>query len=74
MDLVAKEDRDFVSEVVVLDSDSWVERDEREKEVKEERSRAQRRGGVKQKFADTLKNVASVARRSPSLHSLKRFF
>jgi len=73
LNLVAKEDRDFVSEVVVLDSDSWVERDEREKEVKEERPRAQRRGSVKKKFADTLENVASVARRSPSLHSLKRF-
>ena len=64
------EDPDFVSEVVVLDTDSWAEREEREREVKEGRPRPQRRGSVKKKFADTLENVA---RRSPSLHSLKRF-
>jgi len=60
-------DPTFVSEVVVLDTDSW---GEREKEVKEDRSKLQRRGSVKKKFADTLENVA---RKSPSLSSLKRF-
>ncbi|KAF9649486.1 hypothetical protein BDM02DRAFT_3186246 [Thelephora ganbajun] len=61
------EDPAFVSEVVVLGTDSW---DEREREVKEDRPKSQRRGSVKKKFADTLENVA---RKSPSLSSLKRF-
>ena len=61
------EDPAFVSEVVVLDTDSW---GDREKEVKEDRPKSQRRGSVKKKLADTLENVA---RKSPSLPSLKRF-
>ena len=61
------EDSTFVSEVVVLDADTW---EEREREAKEERPKPQRRGSVKKKLADTLENVA---RKSPSLHSLKRF-
>ena len=64
------EDSDFVSEVVVLDADSWCEREEKEKELREDRPKPQRRGSVKKKFADTLENVA---RKSPSLPSLKRF-
>ena len=63
------EDPDFVSEVVVLDADSWGNR-ERGREMKEDRPKSQRRGSVKKKFADTLENVA---RKSPSLPSLKRF-
>ena len=59
------EDTPYVSELLVLDKGSWGEG-----EVKEERPKPQRRGSVKKKFADTLENVA---RRSPSLHSLKRF-
>jgi hypothetical protein len=59
----------FVSEVVLFDADSWGGR-EREREVKEDRPKPQRRGSMKKKLADTLENVA---RRSPSLHSLKRF-
>ena len=55
------DDQTFVSEVVVLG--------EGEMET-EERPKPQRRGSVKKKLADTLENVA---RRSPSLHSLKRF-
>jgi hypothetical protein len=61
------EDSLFVSEVVVLDKESL---DERGRGMKEERPKPQRRGSVKKKLADTLENVA---RRSPSLHSLKRF-
>lgn len=61
------EDTTFVSEVVVLDADVW---EERERESKEDRPKPQRRGSVKKKLTDTLENVA---RRSPSLHSLKRF-
>lgn len=61
------EDSAFVSEVVVLDAESW---GEREREIKEGRPKTQRRGSVKKKFTDTLE---SVVRRSPSLHSLKRF-
>ena len=61
------DDTTFVSEVVVLDADSW---EEREREVRGGRPKVQRRGSVKKKLADTLENVA---RRSPSLHSLKRF-
>ena len=61
------EDPAFVSEVVVLDKESW---GEEEREAKEERAKPQRRGSVKKKFADTLENVA---RKSPSLPSLKRF-
>ena len=38
--------------------------------MKEDRPKPQRRGSVKKKFADTLENVA---RKSPSLPSLKRF-
>ena len=65
------EDPAFVSEVVVLDTDSWGEREkERERELKEDRPKTQRRGSVKKKLADTLENVA---RKSPSLPSLKRF-
>lgn len=56
------EDSTFVTEVVVLDTDSWGER--------EERPKPQRRGSVKKKFTDTLE---SVVKRSPSLHSLRRF-
>ena len=52
----------FVSEVVVLDKESRAEG--------EERPKPQRRGSVKKKLADTLENVA---RKSPSLSSLKRF-
>ena len=64
-------DPTFVSEVVVLDADSRGEREKgREREVKEDRPKPQRRGSVKKKFADTLENVA---RKSPSLPSLKRF-
>ena len=61
------EDQAFVSEVVVVDKELM---GEGESEVKEERSKSQRRGSVKKKFADTLENVA---RKSPSLHSLRRF-
>ena len=61
------EDSAFVSEVVVVDRDSWAER---EREAKEDRPKPQRRGSVKKKLADTLE---SVVKRSPSLHSLKRF-
>ena len=63
------EDPAFVSEVVVLDVDSWGDR-EKERDVKEDRPKSQRRGSVKKKLADTLENVA---RKSPSLPSLKRF-
>ena len=61
------EDQAFVSEVVVLDDKELLGEGEREKE---ERPKPQRRGSVKKKFADTLENVA---RKSPSLHSLRRF-
>jgi len=62
------EDSPFVSEVVVLDTDSWGER-EREREAREDRPKPQRRGSVRKKFAETLESV----RKSPSLPSLKRF-
>ena len=61
------EDSPYISEVVVLDADAW---EQREREVRGDRPKAQRRGSVKKKFADTLENVV---KRSPSLHSLKRF-
>ena len=61
------EDSAFVSEVVVLDTESW---GEREREAKEDRPKPQRRGSVKKKLADTLENVA---RKSPSLPTMKRF-
>ena len=61
------EDSVYVSEVVVLDADSW---EERGRYSTEGRPKPQRRGSVKKKFADTLE---SVVRRSPSIHSLKRF-
>ena len=54
-----------MSEVVVLDTDSWAAR-----EREADRPKAQRRGSVKKKLTDTLENVV---KRSPSLHSLKRF-
>ena len=58
------EDSPFVSEVVVLDTESLAEKE------REARPKVQRRGSVKKKFTDTIENVV---RRSPSLHSLKRF-
>jgi len=60
------EDQAFVSEVVVFDKELLGEGDRGQ----EERPKPQRRGSVKKKLADTLENVA---RKSPSLHSLKRF-
>ena len=60
------EDPDSVSEVVVLDKESKAEG----KKGTREGAKLQRRGSVKKKLADTLENVA---RKSPSLPSVKRF-